>query len=260
MTLAVRVLLTPIGGQPLNSGYYAACAGLRAQTQALELIANNVANLNTTGYRAQQPLFRAVLASSLGEMQNPLNQVINNFSVLSGSRSDLSAGNLQRTGNPLDLAIEGKGFFAIQTQAGTLYTRNGSFQVSADGRLTTAAGDLVLGEQGAVTIPSGEISISSDGTLSSNGAVAGKLRIVEFLSGSDPQAVGNSYYSVPEKAVGAATGSYVRQGMLESANLNPIAAVVDLVAVERRAEMLERALSAFHSNLDRIAANDLPHL
>jgi len=242
----------------LNSGYYAACAGLQAQTQALEVIANNLANINTTGYRGQQPLFRSLLASSSGEFNDPLNQAINNFSALGGSRADLTPGNLQSTGNPLDLAVEGSGFFAIQTPAGTLYTRNGNFQVSANGHLTTGSGDFVLGEQGPVTLPSGEISIGPDGTISVGGAIAGKLRVMEFLPDSSPEAAGQSYYAAPPNQVRIAANSYVRQGMLESSNVNPVTAVVDLLMVQRRAEMLERAMSAFHSNLDHIAASDLP--
>ena len=85
-------------------------AGLRAQTQALELIASNVANINTTGYRGQQPMFRSLLASAGPELPDPLNHAINDFGVLGGSRTDLAPGNLDRTGNPLDLAIEGPGF------------------------------------------------------------------------------------------------------------------------------------------------------
>jgi flagellar basal-body rod protein FlgF len=242
----------------LDSGYYAACAGLKAQTQALEVIANNLANINTSGYRAQQPLFRSLLASSSGELSDPLNRAINDFSVLGGSRTDLTTATLERTGNSLDLAIEGGGFFAIQTPAGTLYTRNGGFQVSPDGHLTTGAGDFVLGEQGPVTLPSGDISFSPDGTISAGGAVAGKLRVMEFLPDSNPEAVGKSYYAAPQNAVRIAANSYVRQGMLESSNVNPVLAVVDLLMVQRQAEMLERAMSAFHSNLDHIAASDLP--
>ncbi|MBZ5573072.1 MAG: flagellar basal-body rod protein FlgF [Acidobacteriia bacterium] len=241
----------------MNSGYYAACAGLRAQTQALELIASNVANINTTGYRGQQPMFRSLLASFSGELANPLNYAINNYNVLGGSRTDLSAGNLERTGNPLDLGIEGNGFFAVQTQAGTLYTRNGNFQASPRGQLTTAAGDPVLGEQGPITLPSGVISISADGTLSVSGAVAGKLRIVEFSSVGDVEPVGGSYYSAVVNSVRPAVLSYVRQGMLESSNVNSVSSVVDLITVQRRAEMLERAMAAFHSNFDHIAASEL---
>lgn len=245
----------------MNSGYYAACAGLQAQSRALELVANNLANVNTTGYRAQQALFRSVLAGSVAGSADPLNRAINDFNVLGGSRTDLGAGNLERTGNSLDLAIEGTGFFAIQTQAETLYTRNGNFQVSRTGRLTTTAGDLVLGEDGRpITVPAGAISIGPDGTLSSDGAVAGKLRVVEFAPGSAPVAVGSSYYSAPQTDVRPAPDSYVRQGMLESSNVNSVTAVVDLITIQRKAEMLERAMSVFYANFDHIAANDLPHV
>ena len=244
----------------MNSGYYAACAGLRAQTQALELIANNVSNINTTGYRGQLPMFSSVLAASGVAASDPLNRAINDFNVLEDSRTDMNSGNLSSTGNPLDLAIEGPGFFAVKTATGTLYTRNGSFQVSPNGQLVTNDGGLVLSDQGPVSLPSGEISISADGTISVNGAVAGQIRMVEFAPGSAPVPMGTSYYAVPDAAVRPASNSYLREGMLESSNVNPVAATVQLIAVQRRAEMLERAMSAFYSNFNHIAANDLPHV
>jgi len=244
----------------VDSGYYAACAGLSAQTQALDLIANNVANLNTTGYRGQQQTFQSLVASASGEFANPLNHAINNFNVLGDSRTDLSSGNLQATGNAADLGIEGDGFFVVQSAGGPVYTRNGNFQISTTGQLLTQAGDPVLGEQGSITVPSGPLSISADGTVSVNGAQAGKMRLVEFAPGSSPVAVGASSYSAPDNAVHPAAHSSVRQGMLEASNVNAVAAVVDLLAVQRRAEMLERAMSAFYSNFNKIAANDLPHV
>ena len=157
----------------MDSGYYAACAGLRTQTEALELVANNLANSSTNGYRGQQPTFRSLLTGAPLASGNPLNLALNHFNVLGGSELDLSPGNLRDTGNPLDLAVEGSGFFAIQTPAGIMYTRDGSFQVSAKGQLVTAQGDVVLGESGPITLPSGAVSISADGTLSVEGAVAG---------------------------------------------------------------------------------------
>jgi hypothetical protein len=146
----------------LNSGTYAACAGLMAQDQALELAAHNLANLNTTGYRAQQPVFRSLLAARSMAL-NPVAAVVNNFGVVEGSRVDLTAGSLEATGNPLDLGIEGSGFFAVRTGRGTLYTRNGSFQVSAKGQLVTASGDAVMGESGAITLPAGAVSVMETG-------------------------------------------------------------------------------------------------
>jgi flagellar basal-body rod protein FlgF len=243
----------------LNSGFYAACAGLRARTQALELIANNVANVSTNGYRAQQPVFHTVLAAQRQSL-DALNRSINNFGVLEGSRVDLAPGSLERTGNPLDLAIEGKAFFAVQTRAGTFYTRNGNFQVSAQGQLTTSQGDLVLGEQAPVSVPGGTVSVSADGTLSVNGAVAGKLKLVEFAPDTSLVAMGNSYYSAAAGTERPAGKSYVRQGMLEDSNAGVIESPIALIMVQRQAEMLERALSAFHSEFNRTAAVDLPRL
>jgi len=244
----------------VDSGYYAACAGLSAQTQALDLIANNIANLNTTGYRGQQQTFQSLVASASGEFANPLNLALNNYSVLGDTRTDLSSGTLQATGNAADLGIEGEGFFAIQTQAGPAFTRNGNFQISVAGQLLTQSGDTVLGEQGPITVPSGPLSISADGTLSVNGAVVDKLRLVELAAGSSPLAMGASYYSAPANALLPAAHSSVRQGMLEASNVSPMTAVVDLLAIQRRAEMLERAMSAFYSNFNKVAANDLPHV
>jgi flagellar basal-body rod protein FlgF len=256
--LADRVLLS-LRRTKLDSGFYAACAGLRAQTQALEVIASTVANISTTGYRAQQPMFRSLLAGAAPQLTDSLNHAINDFGVLEGTRTDLTAGNLEQTGNPLDLAIEGSAFFAVQVEGQTLYTRNGNFQISPKGQLTTKAGDLVLGEDGQpIVMPSGDISISPDGTISASGAVAGKLQVAEFVPGSAPLATGNSYYSVPAASARPATNSNVRQGMLESSNVNSVKAVVDMIAVQRHAEMLERAMTVFSSSLDHIAANDLP--
>jgi len=241
----------------MNSGYYAACAGLQAQNQALELIANNVANINTVGYRGQQPQFRSLLASYSGQFANPANYAVNNFNVVGGSRTDLTPGNLDRTGNALDLGIEGSGFFAVQTAAGVLYTRNGNFQASPKGELTTSVGDPVLGEQGPIVLPSGPLSISADGTLSVNGALAGKLKLAEFSSASDLEPVGGSYYRARDGSPRPAAFSFVRQGMLESSNVNPVSSVVDLITVQRKAEMLQRAMAAFYSDLNHTAASEL---
>ncbi|HEY1271083.1 MAG TPA: flagellar basal-body rod protein FlgF [Terriglobales bacterium] len=241
----------------MDSGYYAACAGLSAKTQALELVANNLANVNTTGYRAHEATFRSLLAGSLRTVLNPLNRAINDFGATGGSRLDLSPGNMEQTGNPLDLAIEGKGFFVVQRRDQALYTRNGSFQVSAQGRLITAEGDPVLGEQGPVLVPSGKVSVGPDGTLSVDGSVAGKLRIVQFAPDAQLTAAGAAYYSADKDTPAAVSDSGVRQGMLEASNVSGVTAAVSLITVQRHAEMLQRALSAFHTEFNRIAAGEL---
>src|SRR5258708_24546081 len=115
----------------MDSGYYAACAGLAAQTQALELVANNLANLGTSGYRGQQATFRSLVAGGGMVPWNPLNAAVNDFGVLSGSRVDLTAGSLAATGNPLDMGVAGPGFLVVQSAEGTVYTRNGGFSHTA---------------------------------------------------------------------------------------------------------------------------------
>lgn len=242
----------------MDSGYYAASAGLAAQTQALELVAHNLANLATTGYRGQQTTFRSLLTGNGAVSLNPLNVAVNNFGVLSGSRLDLRAGSPVATGNPLDVAIAGSGFFSVQSADGVFYTRDGGFHVTSAGQLVTSQGNAVLGEQGPVTLPNGNVAISSDGTISVNGNVVEKLRLAEFPPGTNLTAMGNATYGAPEGAAVVAVESSVRQGMLEGSNVSPTESVVQLITVQRNAEMLSRALSALDGELNQIAAQDLP--
>lgn len=246
----------------MDSGYYAACTALKTQSNALELIANNVANVNTTGYRAQLPSFESLLVEGQNSTSgNGWSRLVNQFAVLDGTRLDPTEGNLQRTGNPLDAALDGPGFFAVQTQAGVLYTRDGNFRLSAKGQLTTAAGDPVLGTDGPINVPGNEqIAIGPDGTISVAGAVAAKLRIVEFAPGTQVTAVGGQYYSVPATATTPALHTRIQAGMLESSNVNPVAAFVALITAQRQAEMVGRAMSAFYSDFNHIAADELPRV
>ena len=246
----------------MDSGFYAACAGLRAQSLALEVAAHNLANLNTAGFRGQQTTFQSLLAVSRPTVPNVLNLATNNFGVLEGTHLDMTAGNLETTGNPLDVAIEGSGFFAIQTSGGTRYTRNGSFQVSSSGQLVTAAGDLVLSnpalkEKGAINVPVGAVSIASDGTLSVNGAVAGSLQLVEFAAGTKLTSEGGTLIAAPEGSAKPAQQPALKQGALEASNVNSITSVVTLIGVERQAEMLQRAMSLFDTEFNHIASSEL---
>jgi len=244
----------------MDSGYYAACAGLRARAQALDQMAGNLANAQTSGYRSERTVFQSLLAAQTPSSLPPLNQALNEFGVLGNSVLDLAPGNLENTGSALDLAVEGPGFFAVQAGTGVLYTRNGAFRVSARGQLVTADGNPVLGEQGPLQIPGGSATIGPDGTVSVNGANAGKLRVIEFAPGTSLRAEGSSYYSAPADAGRAGTASSVRQGMLESSNVNAVTAAVALITVQREAEMLQRALSLFNTEFQRIAAQDLPRV
>jgi flagellar basal-body rod protein FlgF/flagellar basal-body rod protein FlgG len=244
----------------MSSGYYAACTGLVARTAALDTIANNLANVSTPGFRASHNKFSAVLASTGSTQLSVENQDINDYGVMSGTRLDTTQGALTLTANSLDVAVEGPGYFTVQTASGDVYTRGGSFRVSAKGQLTTPAGDPVLGDNGPITIAGQPISISEDGTISSNGAISGRLKLVEFAPNVELQSMGGTYYSAPVGSEAAATKSKVRQGMLESSNVNPVSSVVELITAQREVESMRHALTMFNSEMDKTASQDLPRV
>jgi flagellar basal-body rod protein FlgF len=242
----------------MDSGYYAACTALMSRTQALDTIANNMANASTVGFRAQHNVFSSVLASAGSGNGSALNQAINNYGTLSATTFDQNQGAISKTGNDLDMAIQGSGYFVIQTPGGPMYSRNGAFQVSSKSQLVTSTGDPVMGDKGPIAMLPGKVSISPDGTISSNGAVAGKVKLVQFAAGTQLTSIGNNYYSAPDKSETAATDSTVQQGALESSNVNPVASMVELITAQRSADMMQKALSMFNSEMDKTASQDLP--
>ena len=240
----------------MNSGFFAAFAGLVARTEALGLAANNLANISTPGFKAQREFYTLMTAANNRPLL-PINQAINDFAVLGGASLDLSPGNLEPTGNDLDLAIEGPGYFTVQTPAGVRYTRNGSFRLSASGQLVTHNGDPVLGEKGPIEIPNGPVSISSDGTVSVRGTIVARLSLADLPPGTTLSLEGNSYLFAPAGTRRESTDSNVRQGVLESSNINPALGAVSLIELQRTVGMLQRALAIFNTEFNRIAAEDL---
>ena len=244
----------------MDSGLYAACAGLVARTQALDLAANNLANVNTNGYKAQLPTFQSVLANASSAVSsNPIAQAVNDYGVLGDSRTNLTQGSFERTGSDFDFALQGDGWFVLQSGKERLYTRNGNFHVDRNGHLATADGNAVLGTQGPITIPSGKLFVSGDGTISVDGALAGQLRVVQFSPGTTLSPAGSSYFSAPA-ASEQSSKAQVMQGSLENSNVSPVTAAVDLVTLQRNADLLQQALTTIHSNLNRIAAQNLPQI
>ena len=245
----------------MDSGLYAACTALMARTDALDTIANNLANSSTSGFRARHTTFSSVLAGTGHPLASQLNVVTNSYGLLGDSHLDLQSGSLQHTGNELDLGIDGPGFLSVQTANGTAYTRNGSLQISTTGELVTATGDPVLGVNGVISVPNGAtVTVSADGTVSAQGAIAGKLKVIEFKPTADPQALGASYYTAPATDVVDSPLSHVRQGMIESSNVNPVSSVVELINAQRALEGMRHALTMIDSEIDKTAAQDLPRV
>ena len=241
----------------MDSGLYAACAGLVARTQALDTIASNVANSSSAGFRGEHNVFGTVLASAQHHPLSSINKMVNSYGILSNSQLDETAGTMSTTGNDLDLAIEGSAYFKVQTKTGPAYTRNGAFQVSTTGQLTTASGDTVLGESGPIQLPRGKVGVSPDGTISVDGALAGKLKLVTFAVGTRPTSHGTSYYAAPATAERPAINVAVRQGSLESSNVSPVEGMVQLISAQRAAESMRHVLSMLDGEMDKTAATEL---
>ncbi len=239
----------------MNNGIYAASTGLLARTQELDLAANNLANANTSGFRGQRVSFKSQMMTASANVST---RALSSFGVLGDSHTDFAQGSLQQTGNPLDLALEGSGFFAVQAPTGTQYTRNGNFHLTKDGALVTAQGYPVLGDKGPITLPEGTAEISSTGVISVNGDIAGQLQLTQFDSSVPLTSLGDANFSAPAAAATNATQLTVRQGSLESSNINPVECAVGLIEIQRNAEMMQRALTTFHNEFNRTAAEDLP--
>ncbi len=244
----------------MDSGYYAAFSGWLARSQALDVAAGNLANAGTAGYRAERDYFRSAILGP-DALGSQLNTTVNAFGVLGGSRLDLGQGALTPTGNPLDLAIEGDGFFAIQTQQGIRYTRDGQFERAQDGTLTTQAGEAVLdAARQPVRVPSGDIAIGSDGAVSVNGGIAGKIAVFGFASGAELTAEGANRYAPVEGAEPSAGTGAIHEGALEASNQDVIGGSLQLVLMQRQAEMMQKAVSMFSNDMDKTASEDLPRV
>jgi len=245
----------------MDSGYYAAMTGLVARNQALDTAAANLANAQTPGYRAEREYFRSVLLGP-DASDSQLGRTVNNYGLLGGDQLSMKQGPLQPTGNPLDLAIEGQGFFQVQTANGIRFTRDGSFHRAQNGQLVTSASEPVLSSGGKlITIPPGEISVGTDGTVSVEGGTVAIIGVVSFPAGANLTAEGANRYLAPKDVLpSAAKDSSVHQGALEAANQDVIQGSLDLIVMQRQAEMMQRALTVFHTEFNKFAAEDLPRV
>jgi flagellar basal-body rod protein FlgF len=244
----------------MDSGYYAAFSGWLARSQALDVAAGNLANAGTAGYRAEKDYFRSTILGP-DALGSQLNTTVNAFGVLGGTQLDLGQGALTPTGNPLDLAMQGDGFFTIRTAQGVRYTRDGQFQRAQNGNLTTQTGDAVLDARGQpIRIPAGAVAVGEDGAISVNGALAGRMALVKFASPASLSAEGaNRYAAVGGAQPVPATGT-VRQGALEASNQDVVEGSLQLVLLQRQAEMMQKAVSMFSNDMDKTASEDLPRV
>ena len=208
--------------------------------ESLDLLANNVANAATGGYKADREFY------SLYTAPEAAGDAAQTMPVIERPWVDHAQGTLHTTGNPLDLALSGKGFFAVNGPSGPLYTRNGNFRVAPDGKLVTGEGYAVRDPQGAPLTVAGRlpVDVAADGTITQDGNVIGKLEVVDFSNAAGLTKQGASYFRVNDPSLKPAPATAtVEQGSLESSNTGSAESAVRLVGVMRQFEMLQRAVS-----------------
>lgn len=211
-----------------------------AAFRAIDVIANNLANVSTPGFKRESAKFEEYVANVRpGEGQRGVQTV--SFVKDAGMMRDVSQGNVEQTGAPYDIAIAGKGYFAVQTPAGMRYTRDGHFSLDASGNLVTSQGYQVQGDGGAITITpnDGDINIAPDGTISSVvrgvGNQLAKLKLVDFASPTALTKQGAGLYSTSQIPTTPATVN-LRQGALEASNVQPVLEISHMIEVMRAYE------------------------
>ena len=224
---------------PMDTLTISAASGMRSRMEALDMLANNLANTDTGGYKTDREFYNVYVSAEAGGAEDGSASV---QPVIERPWTDFSQGVLRATGSSTDLALSGKGFFAVDGPAGTLFTRNGKFTVSPDGTLATTEGYKVRTVSGTPLAlqPSGAIQVSPEGNVSQNGQDLGQLEIADFSDASSLVKQGASYFRTA-LASRPAAGARIEQGKLESSNVGAAESAVRLVSVMRQFEMLQKA-------------------
>jgi len=200
-----------------------------ALTNQLDITANNIANVTTPGFQSSHPLFVEFLVAADDSGQEIA------YVIDRGTVRNLNPGPINYTGNPLDIGIEGRGYFVVENDEGIFYTRNGAFQLDASGQLVTSAGATVLDDSNnPIVIAPGEseINISRDGTISTENGVIGRFRLVEFADEQAMTNLGNSLMDTDQDPLEASESSVV-QGMLEGSNVIAVAEITRMIKLLR---------------------------
>jgi flagellar basal-body rod protein FlgF len=235
----------------MNTAMYKALSGAIAQMRRLEVVSENLANVNTVGHKGGHIAFTEVLADVTRQKERPGGLV-----AIAEQRTDFSQGMMQQTENPLDLAIDGEGFFAVETSRGIRFTRQGNFTRAADGTVVTPIGDALLGENGPIRVSGKDVHITADGKVTSEGSAVDTIQLARF---SDPRVLekeGHTLFRAPEGSAQPVTEAgdsvSILQGYVEQANVTPIDALVSLIATQRQFEVYVRAMKTLDGATEKV--------
>jgi flagellar basal-body rod protein FlgG len=246
--------------------------GMESQQTNIDVIANNLANVSTNGFKRSRPVFQDLIYQTLrqpGSQASQQNQVPSGLQLGTGARPVATEriflqGNLQQTGNTLDLAIQGNGFFQIQLSDGTLaYTRDGSFQVNSEGAVVTANGDIL---QPQITVPIDAVSldIGKDGTVTITQpgptiTTQGPIQLTNFINPAGLQSIGDNLYletiasGAPNIANPGLNGlGTLQQGFVETSNVNVTEELINMIQAQRAFEINSKSVTASDQMLQRL--------
>jgi flagellar basal-body rod protein FlgF len=245
-------------GGKMNSGMYSAVSGNIASMQRMDVITNNLANINTSGFKKDRMVFDSLLSYAknptlpAGSMTD--NPVLTGYTI----ETDFSAGPMKQSGNPLDLSLDGDGFFVVNTPQGKAYTRQGNLHIDMNGKLVTADGYELQGGGGAITIKGGKVDINAKGEVFVDGQQSGTIEIVDFPKPYQLEKIGSTLFvpSGAETAAQPATNTRVMQGALEGSNVQPLQEMVTLIANTRFYEQCVKTIQSYDQMASK-AANEL---
>jgi flagellar basal body rod protein FlgG len=238
---------------PLTS---AAASGIRARLESLDMLANNIANASSPGFKADREFYGLYLSAEAADSPAGTNPAI--LPVIERQWTDFAQGSLTPTGNPLDLALNGPGFFVAQSANGPVFTRDGNFRLSLQGEIVTQDGDKIQGQDGKPILldSTRPVEIGSDGTVRQDRQDVAQIALVNFPDPAVLAKRGNNYFRSDLSAPPVATQAEILQGRLEAANYQPAESVVRLVNILRQFETLQKAL-AIGGEMNRRAVDDV---
>ncbi len=262
-------------------GLYTGASGMVVQMHRMDTIANNMANVDTTGYKRDTAVMKAFPQMLIRRLNDngvykfpfgsadtaPVVGELGTGASLNEVYTVFTEGSLKQTGNPFDLAIEGRGFFAVETPRGIRYTRNGTFLINKDGMLVDQAGDAVLGDKGPIFLKKNNFVVDTDGRIYQNPEFSGDphrlvsntentwknrelvdtLKVVAFNDNRYLKKQGDSFwkatdFSGPPKPVDLGGATKIEQGFLETSNVNPVTEMIDMIQVNRAYEANQKTI------------------
>ena len=225
----------------MDRGVYAIVSGAIGQERRLDIVAKNLANAQSVGYKREKILFKTLLAKSTASFQ-PKSQADKVFTRPTGTFLDWNGGAQRLTGHATDFALEGEGFFVVKTPRGPEYTRSGNFKVTPALQLATLDGMPVLGQSGPIQIPPGKLVVNREGEVTVDGATIDTLKVVKLKDIGSSTRVGERY--INKGPVEPAPSTSIQQGSLEESNVNAIEEFVGLVDISRQYEAAQKVIQS----------------